>query len=270
MFTTQQQNKASSNVSSLHPAIVPDESEAWRKVFEVVFEFMLRQNFHAYRVKGVENFNLRNPHASNVFIASHCGWWDGQLAYLLCRKIFNADIHMMIEELHRMPLLAKIGAFSVEKDTPQNAIRALQYSVRLLKNPKKSLWIYPQGIVKPQDCRPLDLASGVAYMCSRLDQVNIIPIAHRYAFGRETKPEIFVEVGLPIVVNNKRVDKKDFTAYLERELTTLLDNQRSEIASLDLEEYRYLFRNKLSLIKRAESKYNSFIDLYNRVQHLFP
>ena len=117
--------------------------------------------------------------------------------------------------------------------------------IEFLKNPKNSLWIFPQGIVMPPDYRPVKLASGIAYICKKLDGVNLIPIAHRYNFIREDRPEVFVEVGKPIISDNNSIDKKEFTKFLENELTRLLDNQKQDISTGNLEKYEFFIKSRL-------------------------
>lgn len=75
---------------------------------------------------------------------------------------------MMIEEMNRFPILARAGAFPVNKKSPQASMRALQYSVDELCDNKKSLWIFPQGIIRPPMYRPIEFQTGLAYIAKNV------------------------------------------------------------------------------------------------------
>ncbi|OGH96102.1 MAG: hypothetical protein A2104_09840 [Candidatus Melainabacteria bacterium GWF2_32_7] len=244
------------------PAIKTSFNPFCLSVSDHLFSRMFNKNFYSIKVKNIENYNLRDTSCGNIMFASHNCWWDGQLGYLLCRKKFKTKMHMMIEELHRLPLLSKIGAFSVEKDSPQSAIKALNYSAEVLKNPDNTVWIFPQGKVMPPDYRPIEMASGVSYICKKLDKVNLIPIAHRYNFIREDRPEIFVEVGKPIILKCDNLDRKTLTHKLEQELTTLLENQRKEICSGNYEGYNIFLQSELCFIKKTEKRIRKLLQTF--------
>lgn len=248
----------SHNVSALHPAIMADRSEFWLNIFDKVFSYMTKKAFYSYRVKGAENFELRNKSKANIFFATHGCWWDGIIAFLLLRHITKTNLHMMIQGLRRFPLLSKAGGFSVEKDSPQASIRALQYAINILNDSKNSLWIFPQGRVCPPDYRPLEFANGISYLCNKLDGINLIPIAHRYNFVREDRPEVFVEIGKPITLRGKVEDKHELTEYLENVLTDLHDKQRLQISQGDFKGYEFFFKNKPCLIKRVEHFFTGY------------
>lgn len=231
----------------------------WLFVFDFGFSSMLKKSFYSIRVKNKENYDLRDKSKGCIIFANHCCWWDGLVAYILCRKVLHTSLRMMVEELYRFPLLSRIGAFSVDKDSPQAAVKALNYCTEFLSNPEGTLWIYPQGFVMPPDHRPVKLANGIAYLCSKLDGINLIPIAHRYNFLREDRPEILIEIGEPIVLKNNEIDRKEFTHYLEEEFTKLLDNQRMDISQGNLEGYEYYMKTRLCVVKLIEKYFTWFV-----------
>ncbi|EKE03489.1 MAG: phospholipid/glycerol acyltransferase [uncultured bacterium] len=244
------------------PAIPTRLNPFWLAMFDYGFSSMLKKAFYSIQVKNAENYNLRNPNYGNILFASHCCWWDGQIGYLLCRKMFKTKMHMMIEQLYRFPLLSRVGAFSIEKDSPQSAIKALNYSAEVLKNPDNGIWIFPQGKVMPPDYRPIELANGIAYICKKLDGVNLIPIAHRYNFIREDRPEAFIEVGKPIILENKNFDRKDLTHFLEKELTDLLDKQREDICHGIYDGYEVFLKSELCMVKRIEQHLRKMLQIF--------
>lgn len=242
------------------PSIRTEIDFFWNRVFNFAFTNMLRKAFYSVRIKNAQNYELRNPEFGNIIYANHCCWWDGMIGHLLCNRVFKTKLHMMIEQLYRFPLLAKTGAFSVDKNSPQSAIKALNYSVEILKNPANSLYIFPQGKVMPQDFRPIKFANGISYICKKLGQVNLIPITNRYTFLREDRPESLIEVGKPIIISDgKNIDKKLFTEELEKSFEENLDKQRLEIAMENLDGYDYILKSRLCVAKLIEKNFTSFV-----------
>jgi len=234
------------------PFISSEISPFCVSVCNMIFYKMLESSFNSIRVKNVENYELRNPEKGNIFYGLHSCWWDGMVSYYLCKKILGTNIRMMIEQLHQFPVLAKIGAFSVDKKSTSSVIKALNYSVDIVKDPKTSLWLFPQGIVKPPEHRPVKFNSGISYLCRQVDGVNLFPVAVKYSFLRENKPEILIEIGSPIIVNNDNFNREEFTEFLEHDMTELADKQRLEISKGNLDGYKTFYQSKIGLFKRIE------------------
>ena len=73
----------------------------------------------------------------------------------------------MVEELNRFPILRRAGAFNVNKKSPQASMEALKYSVNALGDTNNILYIFPQGIIKPPNFRPIELQTGLAYIADK-------------------------------------------------------------------------------------------------------
>ncbi len=245
------------------PIIKTDFQSFWIKVFNFAFYSMVKKSFYSFRIKNIKNLELIDHKKGTIFYANHCCWWDGVIGYLLNRHFFNTNMHVMIEHLSRFPLLSKVGAFSVEKNTPQASIKALNYCVDILKNPKNSLWIFPEGTVKPPDYRPVKFENGLAYITQKLDEVNLVPIAHRYTFVREDRPEIFVEIGKPIKIYDKSLSRKEIIEYLEQNFNKLLDNQKQEISTGNFDNYEFFMKARLCLLKLIENNFKYFVQRIN-------
>lgn len=224
-----------------------------KSIFSLWAKSALLNRFQAIRVKNLENFDRRNKECANILYASHNCWWDGVIGYLLCNEILKTDMRMMIEELVRFPILSRVGGFSVDKKSAKASIKSLEYSSELLKNPDISLWLFPQGIIKPPDFRPISFSTGISYLSEKVEKVNLIPIAIKYTFLRYGMPEVLIEVGKPIFVGNNIIDRKKFTAHLEQDYTQLLDKQALEISKGQLYEYETIFRKKDGILKKLEN-----------------
>jgi len=219
---------------------------------------MVENSFFAYRVKNQENFELRNKNFASIIYAPHCNWWDGQVGYNLCRRVLNVRIRMMIEELNRAPILSKAGAFPINKKSPKEAMKALQYSVEQLQDPDVGLWIFPQGIIRPPNYRPVEFQTGMTYIAQKCVEtyggINLVPVALNYAYLRECNPEVFVEIGKPIILTDNNQDRKSLTNFLAKNFEQLCDSQFKDISSGNISDYKILFQTKLPWWKRFEEK----------------
>lgn len=214
--------------------------------------WLIEHNFSSIRIMNKENYYLGNPNYANLLYGNHSCFHDGQVAYYICRKAFDANFYLMIQELYKLPLLSRIGGFSVEKESPLEALKSINYASNLLEDKDTMLWIFPQGRVMPPDYRPIKFESGLTYLCNKVKGVNLIPVAIRYTYVRDVKPEIFAEIGEPIIIENGVANKKEFTHFLEEDFTSLSDEQIKRISQGDLDEYEYIYQGKGPLFKRTE------------------
>ncbi len=241
------------------PKITANKNPVAVKVFDSIFEFMFKKYFASVRVKNQENYYLRNSDYANLFYGFHGCWWDGPLATLISRKLYDCNLYMMVKDLYRFPVLSKIGAFSIEKDSLAGKFKAFNYAVNLLENPGNSVWIFPQGRLFPLDYRPIKFESGIAHICTRLKGVNLIPVAYKYTFWQYEKPDIFVEIGKPIVIENGIADKKEFVEKLQVNFEKLLDKQKDEILNVNLKEYKCILYNYFNMLRVIEKNFKPFV-----------
>lgn len=243
-------------------------SKFWLWVASMFFFNMLQNRFYAFRYRGEENYFNGDTNVPTILFAPHCNWWDGIVLYNTTHRIFHKEIRLMVEELNRFPLLRRGGAYSVNKKSPQSAMKALQYSVDVVGDIRNMLCIFPQGIIRPPHYRPIEFQTGLAYIAEnavkRYGKVNLIPMAVDYAFFRDNRPEVIVEFGRRIeMVKGNDLDKlsrKELTHYLEHALQETCDNQFKEISQGDISKYNILFKQHLKWYRRIEQRLKS-IDL---------
>lgn len=243
-------------------------SKFWLWVASMFFFNMLQNRFFAFRYRGAENYFDSDKNVPTILFAPHSNWWDGIVLYNITHRIFHKEIRLMVEELNRFPLLRRGGAYSVNKKSPQSAMKALQYSVDVVGDLRNMLCIFPQGIIRPPHFRPFEFQTGLAYIAEnavkRYGKVNLIPMAVDYCFLRDNRPEVIVEFGKRIeLVKGNDLDKlsrKDLTHYFEKALTEVCDNQFKEISQGDISNYDILFKQHLKWYRRIEQRLKS-IDL---------
>ena len=222
------------------------------------FYRMLEGRFYAFRYKGAENFYKKDPDTPIIMFAPHSNWWDGIVGYHITNKIFKKEIHLMVEELNRFPILRHSGAFSVNKKSPQASMDALKYSIEELGNLNSVLYIFPQGIIKPPNARPIEFRSGLAYIAEKAakkyGKVALMPIAVNYMFLRDNRPEVLVEMGEIIELESGKIDRKNYTEYLANTLEKLCDKQMYEISQAQFAGYKTLFQQRLKWYRRIEQR----------------
>lgn len=230
-------------------------SKFWLWVADRFFYNMLENRFYAMRYKGVENLESLGK-VPTIFFAPHSNWWDGIVGYNLCNRLLKKEIRLMVEELNRFPLLRRGGAFNVNKKSAQASMAALQYSVDLLSDLNNILYIYPQGIIKPPNYRPIEFQTGLTYIAQKAakkyGKVNLVPVAVDYLFMRDNRPEVWVEFGKEIHLENPKIDRKEYTDYLAKTLEELCDRQSSDLSRARFKGYKTLFQQKLAWYRRIE------------------
>ena len=233
-------------------------SPFWLWVADRFFYGMLENRFHAFRFKGAENFYKKDADTPVIMFAPHSHWWDGIVGYNICNRIFKKEIRLMVEELNRFPLLRRGGAFNVNKKSPQASMEALKYSVDVLGDLNNILYLFPQGIIKPPNYRPIEFQSGLAYIADKAakkyGKVALMPIAVNYMFLRDNRPEVIVEMGELIQVENGKIDRKAFSNFLSKTLESLCDKQFYDISQGHFTGYDTLFQQKLKWYRRIEQR----------------
>lgn len=233
----------------------------WTWLADRILFRMLSHRFYALRIKNLEAFEeRRNKNFPCIIYAPHNNWWDGIVGYNLMRRSFKVRPRMMIEELNRFPLFALIGAFPVNKASAQEAIKSLKYIAEDLKEPDLGFWIFPQGIVRPPNYRPIEFQTGLVYVAQKVAKthggVNLIPLAVNYTFLREDRPECLAQVGEPIVItaDNCNFDRHEFTSKIAKEFEDLCDEQLKSFSHGEVTGYTYVFRQDLPWNRKIEKK----------------
>lgn len=234
-------------------------SRFWLGVADFFFYRMLKNRFYAMRYKGVENFLRKAPDLPVIMFAPHSNWWDGIVGYTICNAICHKEIRLMVEELKRFPLLRRAGAFSVNKKSPQTSIEAIKYAIDCVGNLNNNLYLFPQGIIKPPNYRPIEFQTGLAYIAEKAakkyGKVGLMPIAVNYMFLRDNRPEVLVEMGEIIELKPEgKLDRVAYSNYLAAALEKLCDKQIYEISHAQFAGYDTLFQQKLKWYRRIEQR----------------
>jgi 1-acyl-sn-glycerol-3-phosphate acyltransferase len=233
--------------------MITARKSAWfERVFAVYNRNLLARRFEGLRVAGLRHLRERTRGVPLVLYANHSSWWDGLVAFEIGRAC-ALDQYVMMEErqLARLRLFRRLGAFSVERERAREARRSVEYACELLRGTEGALWLFPQGVTLANDVRPLKFYTGAAHIIRRAGGAYVAPVAMRYEFLEEFRPEAFARVGAPERVTvDESFDVKDLTRHLSDELTRTLDRLRADVLEAKFEEYEEIVAPR----RRAASK----------------
>jgi 1-acyl-sn-glycerol-3-phosphate acyltransferase len=191
------------------------------------------------------------PHPADgplIIYPNHPSWWDGYMCFLLTRMVLRGrfDAYLMMEEpeLRRYRFFTWAGCFSVDRADPRSAARSVAYISRLLAARRtRALVIFPQGALAPNDRRPLEVYAGAARIARRAGGATLWPVALRYEFRGEQRPEAFIRAGPPHYAPAD-ADARALTAEVAQRLTAAADALRDEVTAGDLTGYHVLLRGR--------------------------
>lgn len=217
------------------------KSEWFEKVFAIYNRNLLKRRFNSFQILNADLIGQKKP---QIIFPNHSSWWDGLIAFEISRMI-HADSFMLMEEkqLRKLPLFRRLGAFSIIRENPREAFESLNYAANLLiENPRRTLWIFPQGKILPNDSRPLNFYRGLARVVEKVGECRVVPCAIRYEFLGHFKPDIFVKLGEPEIFNrSEKIDSKSLTVQFETNLIKTLDRLKQDIISNEISDYKTLF-----------------------------
>jgi 1-acyl-sn-glycerol-3-phosphate acyltransferase len=129
----------------------------FEKIFVSYNRFLLKRRFCSIKISGLEYLENRNPDLPMIIYANHSSWWDGLVIFEVLSK-FKFENYVMMEEkqLRKLRFFRLLGAFSVVRENPREAIKSINYAVKMLSEKTNcTLLIFPQGEILPSDVRPM-------------------------------------------------------------------------------------------------------------------
>ena len=219
-------------------AFIPAQEKSWFiAIFRQYTRWLFRRRFSAVRIR----FNYEpEPGASTLFYANHNSWWDGLIPFYLNEFHFQQRGRAIMEDvqMERFFFFKWIGAFSINRAKRREAIYSLRYAMQSLQRPNGSVYIYPEGEIVPftRSLSP-SFEQGVGWLCQKLPEVDVVPIAIRIHTMRADKPELLVEIG-PKSDINRELSVAEITRNLESDLADRLNH----LAGLDEDQVKTLPR----------------------------
>ena len=202
----------------------------------------LRRRFHNVYVGGAEHLRALPAGRPVIGCVNHTNWWDGFVLYVLSHRLLPYDIHLAMEEknLRRYRFFTWMGVFGVDLATRASALPGMRYALEILREPSRLVWMFVQGRLLPAS-EPVEVKPGALFLARRANAL-VLPLVLRYEWLSESRPSIFVQVGVPL------------ESTTDGELTAVLNGLFVQIGRalhpLDLTGYERLYREGLSMNKR--------------------
>jgi len=217
-----------------------NKNKLFEKIFSVYNRNLLQRRFHSLNVSGFENLLNKDINAPSIIYCNHSSWWDGLVAFQISSEA-ALDGFLMMEEKHLKKhfLFRALGAFSVVREKPREAYRSLSYAAKILnEDSRRTLWIFPQGEILPNDRRPIVFFNGLTKILEKIGKCLTVSLSIRYEFLGEFKPQIFVRIDKPeLIVESEVINQKQLTKKLAARLTENLDILKMDINRQNLSDY---------------------------------
>lgn len=210
--------------------IEADKSRSFDRLFGKYNEaYLLRKHFHFVGLGGELD---PYPDRSILYVMNHSSWWDGLVVYQAFRTRSAGDHYVMMDEaqMQHYRFFRKLGAFSIDKNTPQSMVASLRYTISLL-NAGKRVWIFPQGDIHHLEERPLLLKDGAAHVLKHCPGTVVVPVTAYYSLFHHQKAEVTLLAGSPITATWNEFPKHAITSRLQAVLERQLDEHRSQSIS---------------------------------------
>jgi 1-acyl-sn-glycerol-3-phosphate acyltransferase len=147
-------------------------------------------------VDGLERTRLEAARRPVILAANHVAWWDPFLLVTLDEAL-GTEGHALMDaaNLDRLRFFSRIGCVPIDAANPRPGLRD---AARLLDRPGRTLWIFPQGRLRPAHLRPLDFRGGVQLLARQAPQAAVVPVGVQYAFGEGRYPAAYAAFGAPL------------------------------------------------------------------------
>ncbi len=169
------------------------------------------------------------PQSSSPVIAymNHSAWWDAVIPVHLSHDLFRREIHALMEaaQIRRYPFFRHLGCFGPADSGVAESRAVAAYAANVLRTGKSPiLWICPQGALLPSHI-PLEFRSGLARITRAVPNALVVPVAFRYQFLKQQKPDCWVKIGEPVVRAEETIPQltRRLEIRLQRELDALDD-----------------------------------------------
>ena len=227
--------------------IAANKNDILDSLLFIYFRSMVRRSFHTVAGRGLERLRQLPVDRPVLLFCNHTNWWDGLILYLLTRQMPHKAVYCMMEEkqLKHYRFFTWLGAFSVDLSSPLRSAASLRYAQRLLQKNETAIWIFPQGRLCRQN-EPVEIKPGTDYLATNAPHAVLVPMALRYDFFREDRPNILIEVGTPfqaIELKEGRIAQECNETFAR--LTEAAENQ-------DLTGFSVLFPPRWTINKRWE------------------
>jgi chlorobactene lauroyltransferase len=240
-------------------------------LYEFWFRYYARRQFqnHFHRVRTfgtstLADMNLdMNLDTPVIFYMNHAYWWDGFWSQLLTETYFTQNLYIIIEykQLVRYQFFTRLGAFSIVRENPRDAIETITYAAEKLCDPspkQNALWIFPQGTIEPVDKRPLSFFNGTSKIIEKVlekkSSLYLCSAVTRIEYFGDQKPELLISFEpYRLVTRETFSNAKTLTLEMQTATEVHLDNLKQRVLTKDFTSSEILVEGRRSINERWDS-----------------
>lgn len=170
--------------------IKPEKSSIACRLLDFYIGRKMKRTFSSVNYHWMHSIEPSKP---LLVISNHTSWWDGFFIWQLNRRHFKKSFHVMMleEQIKRYPFFSRVGAFSVKPGT-RSVKESLDFTVRLLEDPRNSVLYFPQGKLCSVYDNDMQFMGGVNYVVNRAKNASVIFAAILLDYGSHSRPFVSV------------------------------------------------------------------------------
>jgi 1-acyl-sn-glycerol-3-phosphate acyltransferase len=158
----------------------------------------LRAAFDGVHVEGLDALREASAAEPLIVAPNHVSWWDALLILCLDGELEGRGYCLMdAANLDRLPFFRWLGAVPLARHSRRDTLKDLASAARLLDGPGRRLWIFPQGRMRPQHLRPLELQRGVSWL-ARKAEARVQPLSLAYLYREMPEPALAASFSPPL------------------------------------------------------------------------
>ncbi|WP_201716204.1 lysophospholipid acyltransferase family protein [Rossellomorea arthrocnemi] len=221
--------------------IEPRKSKKFQQLLVRYLTYQLKKHF--YRVWIDDQRDSFQPAVGQLVLANHSSWWDGLMVFYLNQKVIKEDSYAMMSQkgMEDFSFFRKIGAFSVNPDSPKDLVISLKFAEKCLQE-KKTVWIFPQGKEEHLEKRPISFMSGPSYLFERNQGITVTMVTFYYTFRHEQRPELFIRITDVEVNQSYLTSREERTHHLRNIMEKRLDDLKIDIIHEDISMFTLLLK----------------------------
>lgn len=130
------------------------------------------------------------------------------------------------KQMGQYPFFSRIGAFSVNLKDSKATLKSLRYALESLNRTNASLFIYPEGKIKPVTEVDPDFKKGLAWLYSKTEKIEFVPVYIYMHSFRSSRHELYINIDKPVSFDAS-LNRNELTALFESSLSNLGNATRS-------------------------------------------
>ena len=202
--------------------MIKAEHKKWaRVVYDIYITRLLKRNFNRFLM--TNEFPLVDKQSALIITPNHFSWWDGFFISFFTDKKITRKIHLLMleEQLKQYWFFKKVGAYSINTNSPKSIIETINYTAGILNDKNNFVVYYPQGKIENYDKRPPGIKEGIIKVVDRIKiPTEILPVILKIVYSTNKQPDIHVRAGNKITINP---GEKFYNRFKENFSETLIE-----------------------------------------------